>query len=147
MYFKREMNAFLEAKETYNAFREFERKKIINYLIEKGLKIQQNGGMGHSHYTNGGQLERSYDLTNWKWVSGSNGEKKFFISLQAFDKDRSSKNYHVLMDRIGICFYNMDEKKPDYFHIMKVTSLELPLNENDLEDLYGLIRNNGHIDS
>lgn len=66
-------------------------------------------------------------------------ENEYFISLQTFDRDKNSQNYHVLMDRIGICKYNKFINKPDYFNLMKLTSLELPLNDRDLEDLYELL--------
>lgn len=140
MYYKKELSPFMEAKEKYNALREFERKKIIHYLIEKGMKVSQTGGMGYPCYTNGGNLQRSYDLTNWKWVTVSVKNKELFISLQAFDQDRKSKNYHVLMDRIGLCSYPKTEKKPDYNKLMKVTSLELPLDEKDLDELYKMLQ-------
>ena len=140
MYYKKEMSPFMEAKEKYNVLREFERKKIINFLLGKGLKVPQTGGMGYCCYTNGGTLERSYDLTNWKWITVKKEEVEYLISLQAFDQDKSSKNFHVLMDRIGICCYPKEEKKPDYFNLMKVTSLELTLDEKDLEELYKLLQ-------
>ena len=144
MYKTKELNAFTEAKEKYNALREFERKKIITYLKNKennNIKVAQTGGMGLSCYTNSGKhkLERSYDLTNWKWVSLRIGEKKILISLQAFDRDNGSGNYHVLMDRIGICVYPRTERRPNYYNLMEVTSLELPLNEKELGELYDLI--------
>lgn len=143
MYYSREMSPFMEAKEIYTAMREFERKKIINYLREKGLKVSQSGGMGYPCYQNGKRLQRNYDLSNWKWVSVIGENKKYFISLQAFDQDKNSKNYHVLMDRIGFCSYPKTDKDPDLYGMMQVTSLELPLDETDLDRLYNIILNNG----
>lgn len=44
------------------------------------------------------------------------------------------------MDRIGLCSYPKTEKKPDYYKLMKVTSLELPLDEKDLDELYKMLQ-------
>jgi hypothetical protein len=74
-------------------------------------------------------------LSNWKWIEAIKGENKFFVSLQAFDKDSNSQNYHVLMDRIGIFIFPKNCKKPDYLNLMQTTSLDLPLDEKDLEAL------------
>lgn len=133
--FERNMDVFLETKEKYNSLREFERKKIITYLDQSGFKVSYLGGTGRPNYKNGGRLKKSYDLTNWKWIDAWKNDAKYFISLQAFDKDTSSNNFHVLMDRIGICKYFRENKKPDYFNLMQTTSLELPLDENDLAEL------------
>lgn len=139
--YERDMNVFLEAKEKYNSLREYERKKIICYLSEKGFTISYLGGTGRPNYTNNRQLEKSYDLTNWKWVDAIRGNVKYFISLQPFDRDTSSKNYHVLMDRIGICAFSKEVKEPDYFSLMQMTSLELPLGEKDLDELLEIMNN------
>lgn len=139
--YEKDMNVFLETKEKYDSLREYEREKIIRYLSEKGFTVSYRGGKGLSNYTNGGQLEKSYDLTNWKWVNATKGNIKYFISLQAFDRDINSKNYHVLMDRIGICMFSKEVKKPDYFSHMQMTSLELPLRENDLDELLRIMNN------
>lgn len=141
--YEKDMNVFLETKEKYNSLREYERKKIISYLAEKGFKISYLGGTGRPNYTNNGQLDKSYDLTNWKWVDATKGNIKYFISLQAFDIDKRSKNYHVLMDRIGICAFSKEVKKPDYFSVMKMTSLELPLGEKHLDELLEIMNNMG----
>ncbi len=134
-------NTFTVIKKAYTEMRELERKKILGFLIDKGLNMVNTpkSGKGSSNYTNGGKLERSYDLSNWKWVEGIVDDKKFLVSLQAFDYDKSSKNVHVLMDRIGICKYDKNAKHPDYLNTMEVTSLELPLNEDDLEELYNVL--------
>lgn len=132
-----------DLKEKYNLLREYERKKIINYLCEKGFEISCNGGKGKPDYTNGGKLKKSYDLTNWKLVNATKGNIKYFISLQAFDRDTSSKNYHVLMDRIGICAFSKEVKNPDYFSLMQMTSLELPLEKKDLDELLKKMNNMG----
>lgn len=56
----------METKEKYNWLRENERRKIISFMKEKGMKVSYQGGKGHFDYTNSGQLEKSYDLTNSK---------------------------------------------------------------------------------
>ncbi len=129
-------NDFFKAKEMYTDLREKERIKIIDYLKNKGFNVSKKGGNGSPHYTNNNNFEKEYNLTNWKWVSATIENKTIFISLQAFDQDKNSKNIHALFDRIGICVYNSEVKNPDYFKLMETTSLDLPLDEPKLEKLY-----------
>ena len=116
-----------------------ERIKIMDYLENRGLTIVRKSGNGGENYTNNGTLPKEYDLRNWIWVTGKYKDKGFLISLQAFDRDKESQNYHVLMDRIGICVYDKEQNKPNYFDIMEVTNLDLPLGKRDLNLLYNLI--------
>ena len=134
-----ERAVFHSAKETYRLLRQGERTKIIKFLESKGLFVDKRGGNGGENYTNNGTLPKEYDLRNWIWVTGKYKDKGFLISLQAFDRDKESQNYHVLMDRIGICVYDKEQNKPNYFDIMEVTNLDLPLGKRDLNMLYNLI--------
>lgn len=134
-----ESELFKNVKETYRLLRMEERIKIMDYLENKGLTIVRKSGNGGENYTNNGTLPKEYDLRNWIWVTGKYKDKGFLISLQAFDRDKGSQNYHVLMDRIGICVYDKEQNKPNYFDIMEVTNLDLPLGKRDLNMLYNLI--------
>ena len=134
-----ESELFKNVKETYRLLRMEERIKIMDYLENKGLTIVRKSGNGGENYTNNGTLPKEYDLRNWIWVTGKYKDKGFLISLQAFDRDKDSQNYHVLMDRIGICVYDKEQTKPNYFDIMEVTNLDLPLGKRDLNMLYNLI--------
>ncbi|MFE6078266.1 hypothetical protein ACFVQB_27805 [Paenibacillus sp. NPDC057886] len=136
-------NDFLEAKKEYVSFREKERKRIKFYLDQNGYIVEKGSkeGKGISNYTNGGKLDKEFDLTNWKWVEATKGNISYFISLQAFDRDAKHNNYHVLFDRIGICAFPLHTKEieRDYFECMDDTSLDLPLSENDLKELLRLL--------
>lgn len=134
-----ESELFKNVKETYRLLRMEERIKIMDYLENRGLTIVRKSGNGGENYTNNGTLPKEYDLRNWIWVTGEYKDKKFLVSLQAFDRDKGSQNYHVLMDRIGICVYDKEQNKPNYFDIMEVTNLDLPLGKRDLNMLYNLI--------
>ncbi len=134
-----ESELFKNVKETYRLLRMEERIKIMDYLENRGLTIVRKSGNGGENYTNNGTLPKEYDLRNWIWVTGKYKDKGFLISLQAFDRDKDSQNYHVLMDRIGICVYDKEQNKPNYFDIMEVTNLDLPLGKRDLNMLYNLI--------
>ena len=134
-----ESELFKNVKETYRLLRMEERIKIMDYLENRGLTIVRKSGNGGENYTNNGTLPKEYDLRNWIWVTGKYKDKGFLISFQAFDRDKDSQNYHVLMDRIGICVYDKEQNKPNYFDIMEVTNLDLPLGKRDLNLLYNLI--------
>lgn len=136
---------FNEVEELYNSLREEERIKIVRlldnngYTNKKGKKLNAQGGKGKPNYTNYNQLKVSYDLTNWKYVEACIDGVEYFISLQAFDRDKNSGNFHVLVNRIGICMFPDNGEDRDYFNTMETTSLELPLDESDLECLLGIL--------
>lgn len=55
--------------------------------------------------------------------------REFLVSLQPPDKDPGSGNYHVLMDRIGVC----------YNEHWIITDVDLPMDEISLDDLVEII--------
>ena len=62
------------------------------------------------------------------------------MSLQTFDYDPKTGNLHVLMDRIGIYVYGDNYSAVDARENMMITNIELPLNENKLEELANIIK-------
>ncbi|MDR2278140.1 hypothetical protein [Vagococcus humatus] len=125
-------NKFINAKESYNEARETQRKILVNMLKNEGYKVFEGprAGKGSTKYTAGKELDISYDLSNWKWVSGVKSSNEVSIYLQSFDRDPKSRNYHVLFDRISIQINNLEIKR---------TEFELPLDDNILEKLAELI--------
>ena len=124
---------FAEVKKQYAKLRENERIKIIDFLKEKGYKASKRGGQGKprwdgdDYYTNGHSIN-PYDLSNWKWVKTSKNGLSYIISLQTFDRDQSSGNWHVLFDRISI-MCELPNKE------VELTKYDLPLDESELEGL------------
>ena len=118
-------------KQMYTESREAERIKIANHLKRHGFELVDGSGAGKGKkkYKSGGQLCKPFDLSNWKWIEITKGGREFLISLQPPDKDPKSGNYHVLMDRIGVCFNG-------YWII---TDLDLPMDEKALDDLVEII--------
>jgi hypothetical protein len=57
-------------KQVYTESREVERLKIANHFEKHGYKVKKRGlaGKGVKKYISGGQLNKPYDLSNWKWV-------------------------------------------------------------------------------
>jgi hypothetical protein len=135
------VNGFEEIKEEYIRLREEERKTIVNHLQNEGFDIDNpSNGSGKKKYgarRNGkNRLDPPYDLSFWKWISVSfDNDKKAFISLQSFDKDPSSYNLHVLMDRIGIYVYEEKYCAAEARTKMITTNIELPMDENKLRQL------------
>lgn len=124
---------FLKVKEAYKNVRLEEKKKIIDFLLNKKnnhgnlifLKktdinknelnkdedisfVQTSGGSGKPNYSSGGTLSRPYDLSNHMYIDLSYKGNEILISLQSFDIDPNSNNLHVLYDRIGIMFGKND---------------------------------------
>lgn len=159
------MDQFRLSKTFYNALREEERKIIIKHLKSYRraddtpvFKCSFSGGNGAPDY---GDRKTSpvfpaYDLTNWKYVEAVYNGIRVHISLQCFDVDPSSRNIHILNDRIGLYIYPQGTKNAkkvqmtyddplsgapkkisftDYILRMKVTPYELPLSKSDLDAL------------
>ena len=125
---------FLKVKEAYKNVRLEEKKKIIDFLLNKKnnhgnlifLKktdinknelnkdedisfVQTSGGSGKPNYSSGGTLSRPYDLSNHMYIDLSYKGNDILISLQSFDIDPNSNNPHVLYDRVGILFEKGDK--------------------------------------
>lgn len=130
-----DMSEFDIIKKEYVLARSNERKKIISVLKENGYEVlREFGGKGKTKYTSGNRLNVPYDLSNWKWIEAKKEGCFYFISLQAFDKDPSSGNLHVLMDRIGVYKYekyNFNE----VLEKMKTTDIDLPMDKEKFDML------------
>ncbi|WP_019229965.1 hypothetical protein [Sedimentibacter sp. B4] len=118
-------------KQVYTESREGERLKIVDYLEKCGYKVKKRGlaGKGVKKYISGGQLIKPFDLTNWKWIEITKDGREFLVSLQPPDKDPSSGNHHVLMDRIGV--YSNGH--------WIITDIDLPMDEKSLNALVEII--------
>lgn len=141
---EKETEEFVQAKEKYAACRKVQLKLIIDYLASIGFTVRpQKGGCGRKNYGAQGKQPRfsiAYDLSNWMYIDVEKSGKSFMISLQPFDLDPNShsKNYHVLMDRIGIYIYAPDNKgkrTADAIVRMLSTDIDLPMDEAKLEKL------------
>lgn len=136
---------FIEIKQAYVNERQKQRKLIVKHLQKNGYSVVEGGsaGKGRKDYTSGGNLKIPYDLSNWKYIEAEKNGNQFFVSLQSFDHDPNSGNQHVLMDRIGIYHY-LGHRKKDYdafdaFSKMQTTEIELPLSDEDLNNLLDLL--------
>ncbi len=153
-------NEFEKVKKAYNDLRNSERQKIVKKLLQKGFKA--SGRQGTYNYTSRGNLEKSYNLGIWKWIIARRDDITVVIDLQAIEQDSRTQNIHVLFDRISIDVFNDDSEKiisesnDSYFKSIQarynvknvfdsafvekaITDLELPLGEDDLENLINII--------
>lgn len=145
--------AFSKAKNEYEIQRDSERKKLSRYMSDKGFKVvgenpesgdrrkESRAGKGKS-YSSGGRLVPPYNLVNWKWVEleSKSGDETVIISLNPYDIDPGSGNIHVLYDRIGI-YITSNKEALLYYTKTIITKYELPLTQEDLDQLYNLIVN------
>lgn len=136
---------FDEAKNQYAKCRGDQLRTIINYLEETaGFTVSpKKGGQGCSDYGARGRIPRlstAYDLSNWKYIDCEKEGRKIFLSLQAFDQDPHSGNYHVLIDRIGIYIYPLGSNKTaDAIDRMLSTDIDLPMDKDKLEKLADIL--------
>ena len=150
---------FSRIKDTYNDYREKERKRIIDFIAERNddqgnpifSKIsgadysarKYAGGCGSLKYGNRKKrpLTPVYDLSNWKYIETLCRGQYVFISLQCFDLDPGSHNIHVLFDRIGVLFRKSgnikleNETVSNAFLQMEATNWELPLSDDEINAL------------
>ena len=160
------LDKFENIKKAYKDCREDQRRKIIDSLAKKidangqalftkkngknysNDRYRYSGGSGRINYGKK-RLAPAYDLSNWKYIETRYKGNYVFISLQSFDIDpsSSSKNIHVLYDRIGLLFeepqflkvYPDEMKIKDSFIKMKTTNFELPLNDDEIDNLIDYI--------
>lgn len=135
---------FVSMRTAYNNCREEEKNKIIQRLRQEGYAtISYSKGKGVLNYTANGKLQKEYDLSLWKWIEIQKDGICFFISLQAFDNNNAGGNKLVLFDRLGIYGpYKCGEyNSARCFNEMDVTEIELPMNEDKLNELVDLLRN------
>ncbi|MDD7334650.1 MAG: hypothetical protein SOV61_00360 [Lachnospiraceae bacterium] len=133
---------FLEVRSQYNKLREEERNKISKYLRNhddfKNATVKAK--RGSYKYKSGKRLEIEYDLSNWLWIDITINDVNFLISLQTFDQDPNTGNFHVLVDRIGIYAYGGDYSADDAHKNMMITNIELPIDDNKLEKLANIVK-------
>ncbi|VYU66805.1 Uncharacterised protein [Clostridium tertium] len=126
----------------YNEARTEERNKISRFFRTQDdfetEKIAARAGV--KKYKSGGRLMEEYDLSNWKWVCVKRNDVNFLISLQTFDRDPSTGNLHILMDKIGIYAYVGNYSSIDAQTKMMITNIELPLDDNKLNELGQILR-------
>ncbi|MDD4508275.1 hypothetical protein SAMN04515656_11525 [Eubacterium aggregans] len=130
---------FKEIKRLYIRERQNQKNAIVDWLLSEGFNILTMSGKisisphltgsGKTTYTSDSRI-KSYDLSNWKWISARNGEREYLISLQAFDIDPKTRDRHVLMDRIGIYIYPRGKYNPeDCVEKMINTDIDLPMDQ------------------
>lgn len=133
------MEEFIRIKRAYVKARENERKKLLNFFEKNDITvINKRGGSGVKKYTSGGRLDIAFDLSNWKWIEIFHKEHYYLLSLQSFEREPSSGNIHILMDRIGIYKYKK-YKSQEACDEMIVTNIDLPLTEVKMNCLLELL--------
>ncbi|MEB8171622.1 hypothetical protein NGH30_07205 [Macrococcus caseolyticus] len=166
--------SFKDIEEAIQIKRSQERMKIINLLRkerndENDLVVFSTGGYGSSKYKgNSKDINYSlkqvpYDLRNWICIEGSYKYEErywhYIITLQCLEQDKTSLNWHCLINRIGIMVDEIDESEHieakrkinkiqyEYRNIYSyctykisdwkksLTSLNLPIDNLNIQDL------------
>ncbi|PKE50754.1 hypothetical protein CW674_05140 [Macrococcoides caseolyticum] len=173
------MDKFMRIRNEYRTIRINERNKMItlleeNFGTEFDILIVKRGGFGYWGYKGGGNnIEDSlhttpYNLNNWIYIEGSfkrvdkNNQCSywhFMMPFQCLEQDKSTLNWHVLLDRIGLMLDEIDEseheeakkkyknKESDYIKLYSydtykladwkksITSFNLPIAESNVQSL------------
>lgn len=148
---------FEDAKKKYNDFRNKERLAIVDALNASGFD-DTKWYQGTWGYTSRRKINPPHDLGMWKWIVASKGDITVFIKLQTLEQDETTKNIHVLLDRISIDAFQdpnkdiLSEENDSYSKSIKerygvenqfdskfvnatITKFSLPLKEEELEEL------------
>lgn len=133
---------FSEKKNIYNKARTEERNKISRFFrTQDDFELENPAARsGVKHYNSGGRMMEKYDLSNWKWVCVKRNDVHSLISLQTFDRDPRTGNFHILMDRIGVYAYVGNYSSIDAQTKMMMTNIELPLDDKKLNELGQTLR-------
>ena len=123
---------FLKVRQCYRELRREQRQLIAGYLERQGFAVAKNGGRGIRNYTSGRRFEVPYDLSDWLWIDVEKNGKRAMVSLQSFDRDPASKNYHVLTDRLGIFLYDGARTARESYYRMETLDVDLPMDDGKL---------------
>ena len=131
---------FITIREEYTSKREEQAYIILNYFKEhdeyRNVRFLENADVFLS-YSCDEVMEKCKAIKFW-WINVSNDDDDFIISLQVFDQDPNSTNYHWLLDRIGIYKYDKTFKgciNPQGI----ITGISLPIDDVKLERLTKII--------
>ncbi len=135
-------------KNEYNNLRNTERSRIVEALRKAkdahGVNLFSDISATQGAWNYGGdRINGKYNLGNWKYIEAKCKGKYVLISLQCFDIDPNTHNVHVLLDRIGLLLEkpttiqlgNHGMQISDAIIKMEITGWELPLNNNEIENL------------
>lgn len=125
-------NYFAELKEELDIIRENERDNLVKELRRNGFEVSSRGGRGVRYYTSQGRME-PYDLSHYKFIFAKKDSVGYFISFTPFEQDKSTHNYHPLVDRIGFYRYEGKYDPEKALKEMRILNADLPLNETDYE--------------
>ena len=121
-----------------------DQKNLLSQHMRNNIKdygITVSGSQGIGDYTSGRRFSVPYDLSNWQWVNiKRNGRNMIMISLQTFEQDKATKNYHVLMDRLGIFVYGNAKDPRESYREMIPLDIDLPMTDEKLETLTILVK-------
>lgn len=139
---------FKKVKKAYKECRQDQKTIIKKYLSDQHYEIskyylKQHGDRHYKSKSRGSSFpfEKEYDNTNWMYLDVEKEGKSIFISLQTFDRDPESGNYHVLMDRIGIYIYTPGSRQTkDAIHKMLATSIDLPMTDDSRKILTDILK-------
>lgn len=132
---------YSEIKAEYERCREEQRHIIMDHFAARGYRVNKRGGKGVKNYTSGGRINKNpFNLQSWKYVVMEKNGVHILLSLQSFDRDPSSQNVHVLVDRLGVYSYKNYNPK-DACERMIPTSIDLPMDDTKFEELDSFIDN------
>lgn len=134
------IQSFENVQQKYKELREDERKSLSSYLTENidkqiGLEVEDGNGAGKGRKYKSGNRIVQYDLSNWKWVElkGTDNSFNCIISLNMYEVDPNSANFHALFDRIGL--YITYKIEHHYYQTQIYTDIDLPLNDEKKEQI------------
>ena len=61
------------------------------------------------------------------------------VSLQSFDRDPNTGNYHVLMDRIGIFVCHGERSFRESYRLMEALDMDLPMDDEKITKLVAIL--------
>ena len=133
------MCEFTNAKEAYSKLRKEQAELIVSYLrkkVDSETCIVKDSDIFHQNPNDDNQIELAGKL-EFHWIKVPKGKGGFIISLQAYDQDPNSGNYHWLLDRIGI--YKYDEDTVGCVDTKGTTAINLPMDDEKFGRLTGII--------
>ena len=132
--------AFERIRENYYEARRDQLAYLSRSLAKEPEIIKCRVKCGSDKYNSKGRMESKYDMRVWRWLDVDINEVHFVVTIQPFEKDSSTSNKHVLMDRIGIYAYIGEYSPIEAQTQMLITDISLPLDINKVDKIKAILK-------
>lgn len=130
--------SFQTIRDEYDCARIEQLKKIVSELRKNGYEAEL--AQGKSDYTASHTME-AYNHSLWRYINATKNNRNYLVTIQPFHIDPADMRLTTLNDRIGVYAYRKKYDNGDAVKQMKITDIDLPMDEEKLHELIIFLEN------